>query len=78
MGYLMFKFVKAWRMCSTYNSIYFSISSDPWNKVESAIYMSTQSLKPLQRGIDTSVFTQQLPPSVITRKGKGDKFEHLL
>lgn len=66
----MFKYVEALRNHSAHNSIYFHILDDPWNKVESAVSMSAQNLKPLQREIDESIFSQQLPPLIITREGK--------
>lgn len=66
----MFKYVKALRKHSAHNSIYFNILDDPWNKVENAISMFAQNLKPLQREMDESIFSQQLPPLIITREGK--------
>lgn len=71
----MFKHVKALKKHSTYNSIYFNIFDDPWNKVGSAVSMSVQSLKPSQREIDASVFSKQLPALIITREGKGLKLK---
>lgn len=66
----MFKYVKALRKHSAHDSVYFNLLDDPWNEVESAVSMSAQNLKPLQREIDKSVFSQQLPPLIIAREGK--------
>lgn len=70
MGYLMFKYVKALRKHRACNSVYFNIFGDPWNKAGSAASTSAQSLKPPQREVDTSVFSQ-LPPLLIIGEGKG-------
>lgn len=66
----MFKYVKALRKHSAHNSMYFNILDDPWNKVESAVSMSGQNLKSLQREIGESIFSQQLPSLIIAREGK--------